>query len=308
MEASVRLYGVQAIDVEGVESGTYSFAKSEEEAHERVLITGGPSSGRTRLLELIVAARQFLTAGERVIDQSSFIRPENKTCKVILWWQLTSEEQATIGVASPIASTEVIFRDEIEDAVDQRMSFLLERYGHDDATPKFEYFSERRRLDVGGGEASLDQDEQRGLRTDPGPRKFSWIPSFLLQLPDDPKQAQRFADSLHRFSPSSAYDVERHHLSSLGRPLGSLDELSASEADALMFSATAALVGLSGSIVLVDRPELHGIDPVHAMAGLMGLGADNQLIIASPSPALAATFDGIVVAVGAGGTSHPDAA
>jgi hypothetical protein len=298
LEALVRLYGVQAVDVEGVENGTYSFAKSPEEAHERVLVTGGPSSGKTRLLELIVAARQFLTAGERVIDQGSFIRPENKTCKVILWWQLTPDEQATIGAPGPVVSTEIIFRDEIEDAFDERMSFLLERYGHDDQTPKFEYFSERRRLDVGGGEASLEEDEQRGLRTDPGPRKFSWLPSFLLQLPDRPTRAARFADTLGRFSPSLAYDVERHVLTSLGRPLGSLRELSASEADALTFSATAALVGLSRSIVLVDRPELHGIDAAHAVAGLTALGTDNQLIVAAPSAALVASFDGLVVTVG----------
>lgn len=300
----MKLFGVQAIDVQGVANGTYNFAKGEEEAHEHVLITGGPSSGRTRLLELIVAARQFLTAGERVIEQASFIRPGNKTCKTVLWWQLTAGEQATIGAASPVVSTEVIFRDEIEDDVDQRMSFLLERYGHDDDTPKFEYFSERRRLDVGGGEASLDEYDQRGLRTEPGPRKFSWIPSFLLELPDDPKRAARFADSIQRFSPSLAYDLQHHVLSSNGRKLRSLHELSASEADALMFSATAALVGLSQSIVLVDRPELHGIDPAHAMAGLTGLGKDNQLILASPSPAFAAAFDGVVVRVGAGDTAQ----
>ncbi len=299
----MRLYGVQAIDVEGVENGTYGFAKSEGVAHDRVLVTGGPSSGKTRLLELVVAARQFLTSGERVIDQASFVRPENKTCKVILWWQLTSEEQATIGAAGPVVSTEVIFRDEIEDVGDERMSFLLERYGHDDATPKFEYFSERRRLDVGGGEASMDEDEQRGLRTEPGPRKFSWLPTFLLELPDDPARAQRFAATLGRFSPSCAYDLERHVLTSAGRPLGSLRELSASEADAVMFSATATLVGLSGSIVLVDRPELHGIDAAHAAAGLLALGADNQLIVAAPSAELVASFDGLVVTVGSEGSA-----
>jgi hypothetical protein len=79
--------------------------------------------------------------------------------------------------------------------------------------------------------------------------------------------------------------------------LRSLHELSASEADAVMFSATAALVGLSGSIVLIDRPDLHGIDAAHALAGLSGLGTDNQLIMSTSSPAFAAGFDGAIIAL-----------
>lgn len=291
----MKLLGLEAIDVAGVDSRVYSFAKSPEEAHDRVLITGGPGSGKTRLLEVIIAAREVLATGQRAMSHDSFIRPENKTSKVILSWQLTREEQATIGSASPVVSTEVIFCHDEDDPDEQRMSFLLERYGHDDATPKFEYFSERRRLDIGGGEASLEEDEQITLRTDPSPRKFSWLPTFLDQLHDDPARAARFASSLQRFSPSCAYDTERHALTSRGRALRTLHELSASEADAVMFAATAALVGLSGSIVLVDRPDLHGIDPVRALAGLAGLGVDNQLILATSSRAFAAGFEGAVV-------------
>jgi hypothetical protein len=114
-------------------------------------------------------------------------------------------------------------------------------------------------------------------------------------LQDAPSQAQRFAGSLQRFSATLAYDTARHVVTSRARVLRSLNELSASEADAVLFSATAALVGLSGSIILVDRPELHGIDPVRVLAGLSGLGVDNQLILATSSRALIAGFDGVIV-------------
>ncbi len=80
--------------------------------------------------------------------------------------------------------------------------------------------------------------------------------------------------------------------------LRQLTELSASEADSVIFSATATLVGLSNSIVLVDRPEMHGIDPARALAGLAALGTNNQIILASPSPAFAAGFDGAIVRLG----------
>ena len=291
----MKLLSVEAIDVLGVESGVYSFAKGPEVAHERVLIIGGSGTGQTRLLELIVAAREMLAPNERVFEPTDFIRPGNQTSRAILAWQLTAEEQTLIGASSPVVSTEVIFTQEEEDEVDSRMGFLLERYGHDDEPPKFEYFSERRRLDIGGGEASLDEEGQIFLRSSPSPRKFSWVPTFLFELPDAPEKAARFAATLERFSPSCAYDLRRHVLSSRGRALGSLRELSASEADAVMFAATATLVGLSRSIVLVDRPELHGIDPVRALAGLSALGVDNQLILATASRAFATSFDGGVV-------------
>ncbi|MFO0619537.1 MAG: hypothetical protein U0414_43520 [Polyangiaceae bacterium] len=291
----MKILSVQTIDVAGVATGLYSFAKPSGEAHDRVLVSGGSGSGKTRLLQLIVATRDLLATGQRAEETLSFIRPENSTSKVILSWELSAEEQSTIGAPSPVVSTEVIFCDGEEDPVDQRMSFLLERYAHDDDTPKFEYFSERRRLDVGGGEPSLAEVDQVDLRTDPSPRKFAWLPSFLARLPDEPAQAARFASSLARFSASCAYDVEAHALSSWGRRLRSLTELSASEADAVIFSATATLVGLSRSIVLVDRPDLHGLEATRALAGLSALGTDNQLIRATSSPAFAATFDGAVV-------------
>lgn len=293
----MKLLGIEAIDVLGVANGVYSFAKTAEQAHDRVLIVGGPGSGKTRLLELLIGARELLTNGvERHFDVMHFIRPENKTSKAILSWQLTPDEQMAIGAPGPAVKTEVIFADE-EDAeeLDSRMAYLLEQYSHDDRVPKFEYFSEQRRLDIGGGDGSLEESEQAFLRAAPNPRKFAWIPLFLRQLPERPAQAERFARTLEQLSQSCTYELERHTLSSRGRPVRHLSHLSASEADAVMFAATATLVGLSGSIVLVDRPELHGIDPARALAGLGALGKDNQLILATASRAYASNFDGAVI-------------
>jgi hypothetical protein len=299
----MKLLGVEAIDIAGVANGVYSFADHAGHAHDRVSIRGGPGAGKTRLLQLILAAREVLSTGIRDHQPESFIRPGNRTAKVILSWELTAEEQTMIGSPTQAVRTEVIFSaEEEDDAVDQRMIFLLERYGHDDETPKVEYFSARRRLDVGGGDIGLSEEEQFGMRTDPSPRKFAWIPTFLEALPDMPERAARFGALLERFSPSCLYDAERGVLTSRGRVLRGLGELTASEADSVMFAATAALVGLSGSIVLVDQPELHGIPPVRALAGLSALGSDNQLIVAAPSPAFAATFGGAVVDLGSGAT------
>lgn len=291
----MKLYSVKTIDVLGIANAVYSFAKNKSEAHDRVYLTGGSGAGRTRFLDMIVAARELLGTGERSMEELTFIRPENRTAKVVLSWELTAEEQKIIGSKKPIVTTELIFQQDEEEEVDSRIRFLIERYAHDDETPKFEYFSERRRLDVGGGSASLDEFEQIFLRMDPTPRKCSWIPAFLEELPDREKNATRFADLVGRLSGTCAYDREKHVLTSRGRAIPDLNQLSASEADAVMFAATATLVGLSNSIVMIDRPELHGLDPARAVDGLGALGVNNQLIIATASPAFAAAGGGLIV-------------
>ena len=299
----MKLYGVETVDVRGLGSRVFSFARGPEDAHDRVLVRGASGAGKTRLLEVIVAARELLAIHEEMPEHSTLIEPGNKTSKVILSWLLTPEEQATIAAPSRVVISEIIFGAYPAEEHDSRIGFLLERYDHSDATPKVEYFSAQRRLDLGGGDMGLDEYAQVQLRStmSPTPRKFSWLPGFLARLPDEPRWAQRFARSLQSFGSSCEYDRTRHVLTSRGRPLPGPQQLSASETDAVTLSATATLVGLTGSIVLIDRPDLFGLDAPRAMAGLSSLGRDNQLVIATDSPAFAAGFDGAIITLGAQG-------
>ncbi len=93
----MKVYSVKTVDVLGVANGLYSFAKNQEEAHDRVFLTGGSGAGRTRFLEMIVAARELLYSGERSVEELTFIRPENRTAKLVLSWELSADEQKTIG-------------------------------------------------------------------------------------------------------------------------------------------------------------------------------------------------------------------
>jgi hypothetical protein len=64
-----------------------------------------------------------------------------------------------------------------------------------------------------------------------------------------------------------------------------VEDLSASEQQAVIFAATAELIGLARSIALVDAPEKHleGGAVLPFVAGLAELGPDNQLVVASGS-------------------------
>ncbi|MBL8740308.1 MAG: hypothetical protein JNK04_04410 [Myxococcales bacterium] len=292
----MKLFAIETVDVRGLQNGIFSFAKGPEQAHDRVLVTGGPGTGKTRLLQVIAAARKCLAPYDDLGSQEEYIRRGNRFSKAILAWLLSPEEQARIGSPTRVVATEVIFGAEAPvEGVDARFLYLIERYSHDDDTPKLEYFSEQRRLEYGGGEMGLSEGEQAPYRASDDPRKFAWLPTFLAQLPTMPDDAARFAAILERVCPTAGYDLQRKALCSRGRPVRSLAELSASEADGVTFAATATLVGLSHSIVLVDRPEVNGLDPQRALAGLSALGADNQLFIATSSPDLAVGFDGAVI-------------
>ena len=67
-----------------------------------------------------------------------------------------------------------------------------------------------------------------------------------------------------------------------------VEDLSASQQQALIFAATAELCGLSHSVLLVDSPEKHleSTAAVPFTFALAELGIDNQLIIATGSKEL----------------------
>ena len=291
----MKLFGIQTFGVRGVADGSYSFANAAGDAADLVVVTGASGAGKTRLLELLVAAREALAPTDEGIDEDVLIRRGNRTAKAIIAFWLSPDERAIAGTTAAVIEAELVFGADEPHREDPALVFLLERYAHDDATPKFEYFSERRRLDVGGGEMDLGEDRQRRFRTSKSPRKFAFVPGLLAALRLEPARAARFASTLAALSRACRYDLTHHRLVSGTRVLGALDELTGSEADAVLFAATAALIGLSRSIVLVDNPTVAGIDPQRALRGLASLGVDNQLIVTTSSAALATAASGTAV-------------
>lgn len=290
----MKLRGLTCSGIPGLADGTFDFSKPSGAPHDLVLVTGEEGTGKSRLLGLVAAARDVLAPSGEGINQDAWVRFGNIASKTILTFHLSEDELESIGGEQPAMSAEVIFRADDDytaaDNTDPNLIYLLEQYAHDDAVGYLEFFGENRRLDIGGGEPSLAASTQQEFRTTTSPRKFAWLPLFLASLSQDAAQAERFASTLARFGTTCHFDLGSHALESRGRLIRSLHELSMSETDAVMMSATATLVGLSNSIILVDRPELYRSDDAAAvLEGLRGLGTNNQLILATNAQSILET-------------------
>jgi hypothetical protein len=291
----VRIHSVQCIGVEGVRDGEYAFTDATGRPADVVVVAGPVASGKTRLLELLLLIRNVLAPTNDEADEDSWVRLGGRSARVLVNFWLDENERATVGHAEPIVATETILSPDPELVgevePDAGLCFLLDRYDHSDQSSKFEYFAESRRLDVGGGSMSLSEETQKKFRTSKDPRKFSFIPDFLSSLKLDQEAARRFEQSLASFSASCRLSGKGGQLSSSGRTVSSLDELSSSERDAVMFSAVASLVRLSQSVIFVDRPDLYIREQHRALAGLSSFGVSNQLFVTSYAPDLFASVE-----------------
>jgi predicted ATPase len=95
--------------------------------------------------------------------------------------------------------------------------------------------------------------------------------------------------------PDKSGEVIPRCFSSRGGPPAAAAELSHGEADAVIFAATAALIGLDHSLVFIDRPDLHADDLHQLVSGLAALGQDNQLFVTGRAEFAAAAVGAHVV-------------
>jgi hypothetical protein len=201
---------------------------------------------------------------------------------------LDDAERDYAGTTSATVEGEVIFLPErARSEVDEGLRAVLERYSHDPAQGKLEYFPAARRIPSFPPFPGLGTAEQRIGRAAKDPRKYGFVIPFLRALEHVPGRAEAFAARLAalsptcRYAPNTSTDAMPRCLSSRGTPPVAPAELSDGETDAVIFAATAVAIGLNHSIVFVDRPELHLDDLDALVAGLSSLGRDNQIILAS---------------------------
>lgn len=305
----MKIQSVTFIGVRGVRDATFDLAAREGGAHELVVVTGPSASGKTRVVEAIIAAVEAIAPHAPQAPPGAWIADDVEAAKIKLAFHLGDEERVYAASSGPIQEAEVTFTGERTRAhAGGGLIAVLERYTHDPRKGKLEYFPSNRRIATNPPFHGLGVMEQQTLRSGKDPRKYAFILRFLRDLPDDTHRAQRFASLLEALSPTVRYVHGRASegvprcLSSHGRAPVSPGELSDGEADAVIFAATATAIGLGRSLVFVDRPELFADAEriPHTVHALQGLGEDNQLFLATSSAAVIASCSGApVIALGA---------
>jgi hypothetical protein len=281
------------LGVRGVGDATLDLTDARTGApHGTVVITGPGASGKTRVLEALIAAKEAIGAYGLPPAGASWIGGAS-AAKILITFHLDGAERDYAGAASSTMDAEVIFVGErARSEAGEGLRALLERYSHDAGKGKLEYFPANRRIPPHAPFSGLGTAEQRMGRAAKDPRKYSFVVSLLRALDHDRARREGFAARLEALSPTCRYvpgatDVVPRCFSSRGATAVTAADLSDGEADAVLFAATAVALGLDHSIVFVDRPDLHLDDAAHLLGGLGALGQDNQLFLAA-GPALAA--------------------
>jgi hypothetical protein len=294
----MKIQHVTLLGVHGVADASFDFTDPRTgEPHDIVVLTGPQASGKTRALEAIVAAKEVIAPYGPVAPGLPWIARNADVAKVAITFWLDEEERTFAAASSPVAEAEAIFLPgRARREADEGIIAVLGRYTHGRRAGKVEYFPSTRRLPAHPPYGGLSALEQRVARAGKDARKYSFVVRFLHGIAGSPVAEAAFTERLAALSPTCTYEREAmpqgipRCLRSRGGPPVAVTELSDSEADAVLLAATAVAIDLSCSLVLIDRPDLY-TDPSEAprlIAGLRGLGENNQIVMASSSPELAA--------------------
>lgn len=281
------------LSVRGIPDGTYDLCHPATGApNSMILVTGPEASGKTRFLEALLATKEAIGPYGPMSPGATWLQPGSQLAKIMLSFALDEEERQYVGTSEAVVDGEATFlRERVRRDADEGLVALLARYEHGANAGKVEYFPSSRRLSALGPYHGTGVIEQRVQRASKEPTKYGFVVRFLRDLPQDPAAQKAFAQHLERLSPTCRYVPTEPQpglprcFSSRGAQGATSSELSETEQQAVLFAATAVAIGLSRSLVLIDRPEM-GTSPGRAAAfieALSLLGQDNQIIMASSS-------------------------
>lgn len=303
----MRIGKVTMRGVRGVPDGAWDVSDRTGEPHRMVVVTGPPACGKTRFLEAIIAAKELIAPYAQRPSTAPWGPPGGPPARVGIRWHLDQLEAAHGGVEQRVVETESVFAAGEPEPADEGVIAVLRRYEHGHTSGKLEYVPANRHIPLHGVGTGISAAEQKMLRATSDPRKYASCMRVLRDLAAGGEQASFFGHLLLQLSPTCRFemtgvvDVMPRCFRGASGPR-TLLELSASEQDAVLFAATATLIGLSYSVILIDRPELH-VDPKFVprlLDGLLHMGREPQVIIASSSAeVLAAVGRSQIVDLGA---------
>jgi energy-coupling factor transporter ATP-binding protein EcfA2 len=286
---------------------------------ELVVVTGPSGSGKSSLLDAILAAKEDVGSYGLQVSPASFVRTGDSAAKVQVEWILTADECARNGATGPELASESIFAPNLFSSMDHEPALvgLLSEYDPDPAMSKVEYFHSTRRIprtNVPGIATIGSPEGERLVRLTRDDSKYAQVIQYVaeagLGLHDVGQKsgAERLAkafSSLCRTRQLAGIEKAGRALiprfaDARGNVVGP-DELSDSERQALLFAVTFLRAGVENSLVLIDTPELHlpEAEVGSFVRALMSLGTGNQLIIATGSlAACAANPDAAIITMG----------
>lgn len=306
----MKLLELSLENVLGAPSITLSFAQGAMPA-PIVLVAGSGGCGKTSVLRAIAAAKEAVGPYRRPPTRRALLRRGSARGLIAATWYLEPDEREATGGASTYESRLELGGDGPYAEAPAGVGAIFRRFmpGHG----KLELFgADRGLLPIVPERPPADEV---ALRACEAQLKYQTVGSYLIsQVARDglaalttiaadgilikgqaPDRCAAIARDFARFVP----DMRFTGISSAeGRPslafrhrdgteVG-LEQLSASEAQALLFATTFQRFALTGSLVLVDDPTLHvATDQQPAFfQALATLGPDNQIIAATGSSAL----------------------
>ncbi|MFO0611947.1 MAG: hypothetical protein U0414_05140 [Polyangiaceae bacterium] len=306
----MKIAKLECVHFAGVPDGSYSFLAPSRAPNVLTLIAGVRASGKTRLLEAVVALKELV--GAYLSPPLGMLERGHVSGSLGGTFVLTDEERDAAELDSNELSITFPLGDDGEPVnVKRPVRTLFERFALGEASWKIEYFPAGRVLPPFGEVTT--PDEERIARFSSTPNKYAGLIPALLQLStaDGAKALEETAtrgmllgldapDSLARFRAALAKLVPELRLRGAqpgpdGRPMlaferanGSMvgaQQLSEAQKQALLLAGTIVRLGLSRSIILLDGPELHVhvADQARFLEALVSIGDDNQWIVATGS-------------------------
>ena len=276
-----------------------------------LVVTGPAASGKTRLIEAIIAAKEACAAYALHPDASTWFADPAGSIELV--WEVgeaAGEKVTPWAPADPQRSQRI----------DEGLRTTLRAYSTDAARWKLEYLNAGRRLERGSPSSALSSPKAPAAaeRVGTGRNKYDFVRGYLhgaafmhaagivgameeqgLVIASEHGSAlagfaarlTQLTDKLLWLGVRSTDDRARcifARRTGRGSQDIELSELSDSERMLVLFAATYEALGLSKSLLLVDTPELalHPEDQARVFEGLQAAMREGQLVVATSSPAI----------------------
>lgn len=314
-----KLSAIHVVGVRGLAPLDVTLPKSARSA-EPLVITGPTASGKTRLLEAIIAAKEACGGYGTQPAAGDWFADASRGTIELTWRSPTAADShaplvARWEPAAPKSSHQT----------DSALKLALREFNISPAEWKLEYLHATRQLDVSRSEhGAVDGRLQGYWRVGHANDKYGFVRSYLessgvsaslatasalaerglVLSADSAPPGAGFARALAILTDKLQWIGVRMdgarpgcifaRRTATGHATLELRELSHAERMLVLYAATIDALGLARSLVLIDCPELylHPEDQIRLMEGLRAVLAEGQLIVATTSPAILRSVSG----------------